>query len=111
MGSQLQGEAVDLETVTGSSVDSGVAHGDALVALTDALIEGTDAALASAQEAVRAATGDAGLLDAVGVISNFVRMNRIADATGIPLDEMAVALTADVRAELEIDGWAEDDGP
>jgi hypothetical protein len=40
------------------------------------------------------------------VASNFERMTRIADATGIPLDAPAAALSADLRDTLGLDRFA-----
>ena len=46
--------------------------------------------------------GPAVLVDAAGVAANFQRMVRIADATGIPLDNMAAEISRELRAELDI---------
>ena len=42
-------------------------------------------------------------MDAAGVAANFQRMVRIADATGIPVDNMQAELGRNVRAELGIE--------
>ena len=47
--------------------------------------------------------GAAALVDATGVAANFQRMVRIADATGIPVDDMQAELGRNVRAELGIE--------
>lgn len=44
-------------------------------------------------------------MDAVGVASNFEPMVRIADATGIPLDDRLLNLTQDVRHERLLDSF------
>ena len=49
------------------------------------------------------AAGAAALVDAAGVAANFQRMVRIADATGIPVDDMQAELGRNVRAELGIE--------
>ena len=54
------------------------------------------------RSAVADALGEAALVDAAAVIGNFQRMTRIADGTGIPLDDMVVAMTTDLREELGI---------
>jgi hypothetical protein len=51
--------------------------------------------------------GSGALVDAAAVICNFNAIDRVADATGIPLDKERVGLTADFRAELGIDAFAE----
>ena len=103
----MEGGTAELGAVVEEGSDAGVEHGDLLLALADAQVTGGDDELAAARARLREVMGDAALLDAVGVVSNFERMNRIADATGIPLDAGAAAFSADVRAELGIDGWSE----
>lgn len=41
-----------------------------------------------------------GLVDASAIIGNFQRMVRIADGTGIPLDEPVAIMSAGVREDL-----------
>ena len=85
---------------------SGVAHGDVLLALADAMVGRDDTALTQARDAVIRDLGPEVLVDAVGVASNFERMVRIADSTGIPLDDRMLNLTQDVRDELRLDNFA-----
>ena len=40
------------------------------------------------------------VVDAAGIVANFERMTRIADATGIPLDPPVNALASDVQDDL-----------
>ncbi len=102
MSSEISGEAVEVRAVTDAKVSSGVAHGEALVALADALVGEDDAALERARERLLAALGPAGLVDAAAVAANFERMVRIADGTGIPLDAPVRMITADLRDELSL---------
>jgi len=81
---------------------SGVAHGEPLVAFADALVGADDAALERAREELGALLGPAGLVDAAAVASNFERMVRIADGTGIPLDAPVRLVAADLTGELGI---------
>lgn len=85
---------------------SGVEHGDVLLALADAMVGRDDTALAQARDAVIETLGPEVLVDAVGVASNFERMVRIADSTGIPLDDRMLNLTKEVRDELLLDSFA-----
>lgn len=48
------------------------------------------------------ALGPRAMVDAAGVTSNFERMVRIADATGIELDDRLAQGSARVRAALEL---------
>lgn len=54
------------------------------------------------------ALGTDAFVDAAAVVANFNAIDRIADATCIPIDSERVELTADLRAELGIDAFAED---
>ena len=65
-----------------------------------------DAALDEARDALEAACGSEGLVDTAAVVANFQRMVRIADSTGIPLDNGMTAFTAGIREELGINGYA-----
>jgi hypothetical protein len=81
---EYHGTDGDLRAVTqGSKIgDSGIAHGETLVTFAEAAVTGDSAQLATARDAVRAAIGSDGLVDAAAVIGNFQRMVRIADGTG-----------------------------
>ena len=46
------------------------------------------------------------MFDAAGVIGNFTMMTRIADSTGTPLDEGAVAISAPMREAMGVDTYA-----
>lgn len=49
------------------------------------------------------AMGPEAMVDAAGVASNFERMVRIADSTGIPLDERMYNASEQVREELDLE--------
>jgi len=104
----MEGVAVGVEAVVAGDADgaSGVPHGAALTAFAEALVQGDAAARAAARGRVEAALGPAGLVDAAAVASNFERMTRIADATGIPLDAPVAALSSDLRDTLGLDRFA-----
>ena len=91
-----------MRAVTDPSVASGVAHGEALVALADALVGEDAAGLERARERLLAALGPAGFVDAAAVAANFERMVRIADGTGIPLDTPVRMVTAELRDQLSL---------
>ena len=69
--------------------------------LADAVLTDPDQ-LPGARAAVIDRLGEAALVDAAGVIGAFQRMNRIADATGIPVDKPLAVLTAGLDEELGI---------
>ena len=104
---EMTGERVDVRAVTddAAAAGSGVAHAAELLAYADALVGDDDPALAAARAALRAAVGDAGLADAASVASNFERMVRIADGTGIPIDTPVRVLSEAVRVELGLEAF------
>ena len=85
---------------------SGVEHGAVLIDFAEALVGEDDAALARARQAVVEVLGPGATADAAGVASNFERMVRIADSTGIPLDERMEVLSKEVRHKLHLERFA-----
>ena len=83
-----------------------MAHAEVLVGFAEALVRRDDAALARARDEVIEKLGPGGLVDTAAVASNFQRMVRIADSTGIPLDAPVTAMTGDIRGELELGRFA-----
>ena len=49
--------------------------------------------------------GDDALVDTAAIIATFNAIDRVADATGIPLEEDKAAMTVDMRAQLGIDNF------
>lgn len=103
------GEDFDLAAVTGTSTanDTGIPCGDLLVALAEAALEDDGNALRRAREAMFEALGEAALIDAAGIIGQFSALDRVADATGIPLEDEKAEKSADIRAAIGIDAYAE----
>jgi hypothetical protein len=92
--------------VTGAAAPGGgVAQGDRLIEFAEAVLAGDEARLAPARARLAAALGEDGLVDAAGIVGFFNAIDRIADATGIPLDPERLPSTADLRAELGIDAF------
>ena len=86
--------------------DGGVPHGRLLVRFAEAVL-GTDAAeLARVRAEVLKTLGAAGLVDAAAVAALFNAIDRVADSTGIPLEDDKAADTADFRNALGIAKYA-----
>ena len=98
------GESYSLDGVTGDG-DGGVPHGRQLIDFAEAVVGGAEAELDRAREALIAAVGESGFVDAVGVVASFNAVVRIADATGIPVEDFKLERTVAERAALGIDGW------
>jgi len=84
------------------SEQGGVEHAAELVTFTEAVMGDDDTALATARQALRAVLTPAAFVDTCAVIGAFNVVDRIADSTGIPLDEPMVAMTTEVRADLDL---------
>ena len=77
--------------------------GAELLELCEALVEGDPSVITEASTDVIKSMGSEALVDAVGVYSNFERMVRIADATGVELGETLSELSADIRSDLRVE--------
>ena len=104
----MKQEAVDLSAVMGTaSGDGGIAHGRLLVSFAEAVVLGPDARLAELRETIRTKLGAEALVDAAAVCGLFNAIDRVADATGIPLEPDKAEESADYRAALGINRFAE----
>ena len=86
-----------------AAASSGVEHGNLLIAFAEAMVRDDDATLTHARHAVIEVLSPEAMVDAAGVASNFERMVRIADATGIQLDERMEVLSQEVRDVLHLE--------
>lgn len=91
--------------ITGAEGDGGVPHGAVLASFVDAVIGGDTAGLAIARKAVRRAVGDAAFVDVCATVASFNAVVKIADGTGIPLEEAKEARTRDIREALDINAF------
>ena len=92
---------MDLRAVIGeANGDAGVEHGARLVAFADAVMGNDDDTLARERRALRAVVDAEAFVDACALVAAFNVVDRVADATGIPLDPMLYAGSGDVREEL-----------
>ncbi len=72
------------------------------MAFAEALVRGAETLARSRAEVVEALSPEA-MVDAAGVASNFERMVRIADATGIELGAFLEGVSDDARAALGLE--------
>ena len=86
-----------------AAASSGVEHGNLLIAFTEAMVRDDDATLTQTRHAVIEELSPEVMVDAAGVASNFERMVRIADATGIQLDKRMEVLSQEVRDALHLE--------
>jgi hypothetical protein len=104
--STATGASYDLSAIVGDGgADGGVPHGRVLVAFVDAVLGGLDAELPGLRNGVRSAVGDAGFVDACATIASFNAVVKLADGTGIPLEDWKESRTRDIRDALSIDAF------
>jgi hypothetical protein len=99
---QHAGEAFAVETVLQGG-ETGVPHAAALIEYGEAVLGDDAARRARARRAVYEALGPAGLADAAAIVASFNAVVKLADGTGIPLEEAKAAATADLRAQLGLE--------
>ena len=102
-----QGMEIDLAPVMGAQEgDGGVPNGARLVAFTEAAMGNDDTALEVERQALRAVLSPRAFIDACATIGGFNTADRIADGTGIPLDERIIDRSTAVRAQLGLERFA-----
>lgn len=97
-GIEISGDDISLDGLTdpGCTKIDGIPHSEALLLFSNAFMGNDKAELDKARERLVEEMGAECAVDTVGVTSTFQRMDRIADATGIPAD----APTAIMQEEL-----------
>lgn len=95
----------DLTAVTHPDRDSGVAHGNWLQRLSEQAVRGEWPELEETLEAASAELGRQQAVDALVVASAFNGITRVADCTGIPLDEDTASTTADLRDSVGLNAF------
>ena len=83
--------------------DAGVEHSAEIVAFVDAMVKPDSGSLDQARADVRACLGDAGFVDACATVASFNAVVKIADGSGIPLEETKASATESLRKDLSID--------
>jgi len=102
----VNGLDIDVAAVLDRSFsgDCGVPGSAELLRFADAVLGGGD--IAAARAAVATALGDDAVWEAAATVAAFCGLVRVADGTGIPVDDGMLAASADLRAAHGIDGFA-----
>ena len=87
----------------GDAAAIGVPHGEPLVEFAEAMLRGDAQRRARARVAIHATLGAAALVDAAAIVASFNAVVKVADASGIPLEDFKADATADLRAELGLE--------
>lgn len=104
---ESKGEEVDFGRVIGDAdqIDDRVPNGKVLARFAEAVLNGNNAELDRARAATIAAVGADGFVDAAGVVGTFERMTRLADSTGVPLDDLVLDGSEDLREALGVNAF------
>ena len=103
VSSEAIGIDADLPATVGDG-DGGVPHGDLLRSFAEAATRGAED-LASVRRSLRDAVGDEAFIEAAATVGIFNGLVRVADATGIPLDEGTRSVSAEFREVLGLNGF------
>jgi hypothetical protein len=105
--STAKGAQYDLTLLTGGDGDGRIPHGRLLVGFADAVLGGDNESLAKIRSEIRTTMGDAALVDAAAIAATFNAIDRIADSTGIPIEDANAESTAELRDALGLNAFAE----
>ena len=100
---QVTTTPLEPRAITDRSLDPLLPHGMALLDFVDALLMRSEPDLTQAREKLLEDMGPASLVDAAAVVGNFQMMNRIADATGMPVGKGTLKRTKEWRELLGLD--------
>ncbi len=92
------GQSIDLRAITDRAADAELSASSELLAFASALVR-DDERLDVARAALAAAAGPHAVVRAAAVAGNFQMMNRLVDATGVPVGASMRAIAADLGLE------------
>ena len=95
----------DLTAVTDRSRDSGVPDGELLTSLAEQTAGSAWQELKATLATASNVMGEQQAVDALVVASAFNGITRVADATGIPLDENTADTTVEMRDAVGLDAY------
>lgn len=100
-----QNVPVNLRAVADRNIDSGVDHGELLLAFADAVTGSDHDAIGNARAKLRETMGNGALVQASAIAANFSMNDRAANAMGIPMESMFLTDTVEFREELGINAF------
>jgi hypothetical protein len=95
-----------MDGVMDGASDTGVLHASELLAFAEAVVAFDTPLISRTRDALLDAMGEDAMVDAAAVIAGFNGITRIADATGIPLEDTKAEQSASWRNTLGIDRFA-----
>ena len=101
--SEETGDEVDLGATVGRSEDGGgIEHGALLVAFAETVTRGSDDA-APARKSLLEAVGPEAFVVAAAIVAIFNGLVRVADSSGIPLDDGTREASTSFRGDLGLE--------
>ena len=101
---EFAGKNYDLKAVmSDKGLVNSIPHGKLLMALVQAVFDDEIKNLEKARSEVRSEMGDSAFVDACAIIASFSAVVKIADGTGIPLEDYKEEASRDIRKSLSID--------
>ena len=95
----------DVNDADANEDKTGVKAGEQLREFADAVLSRDEEKIAINRKVLLDQIGKSATVDVAATVANFQRMVRIADGTGIPLDEPVVMMSQDIRADLGINDY------
>ena len=102
---KLEGRDYNLQGAIDVNVDTGLDHGNELVRFAATVVADDEDGLTQARNDLAGAAGSGAVVAAAVTAANFSMLDRIANAIGIPLDDMILGPSADIRASLGINAY------
>jgi AhpD family alkylhydroperoxidase len=105
--SARDGEAIDPKLLIGAAAgDGGILQGAVLIDFVESVLSSDDDRLARARTRLSTALGDEALIHAAALVAFFDAVDRVANATGIPLDPKMTEQSRALRAWLGVVNFA-----
>ena len=104
MSGTVTEDEYELEAVNaGEAAAASVPDGELLLRFAEAVLGVDDDVLALVRQELRETLGDAVLSDVAATVASFNAVVKLADGSGIPLEDYKHEATEDIRAQLELD--------
>ena len=87
----------------GDGTATGVPHSAALIEFGEAMLGGDVQRRTRAREIIHRELGAAALVDAAAIVASFNAVVKLADGSGIPLEDFKAKATLDLREQLGLE--------
>lgn len=92
--------------ISGRITDNSIPHSALLVAFVEAILENNTAGSAQLRTEILHKMGAEALVDVCAAVASFNAVVKVADGTGIPLEQEKELRTRQIRQELALDSGA-----